>query len=89
MKLHLNNQLSMSKSNFLLSKDYKQNFILMLGDELKKTGIAVNHGSGDADLIVETALKATKHSPTVLIGKDTSLLVLALHHFTNEKALYI
>ena len=71
-----------------MSKDYKQNFLLMLGDELTKTGIAVNHGSGGADLIVETALKATKHYPTVLIGEDTSLLVLALHHFTNEKALY-
>ena len=36
MRLHLNNQLSMSKSNFLLSKGDKQNLLLMLGDKLKK-----------------------------------------------------
>ena len=36
LRLHLNNQLSMSKSNFLLSKGDKQNLLLMLGDKLKK-----------------------------------------------------
>ena len=61
----------------------------MLGDELTKAGITVNHASGDADLlIVQTALKAAKDYPTVLIGDDTDLFVLALHHFTIEKALY-
>ena len=79
----------MSKSNFLLSKGNKQNFLLMLGDELTKTGIAVNHNSGDADLLIaQTALKASKDYLMDLIGEDTDLLVLALHHFTNEKALY-
>ena len=70
VRLHLNNQFSMSKSNFLLSKGNKQNLRVMLGDELTETGITVNHASGDADiLIVQSAIKA-------------------LHHFTNEKALY-
>ena len=49
----------------------------------------VNHASGDADLIVQTALKAAKDYPTVLIGEDTNLLVLARHYFRNEKTLYI
>ena len=89
VRLHLNNHLSMSKSNFLLSKGNKQNFLLMLGDELTKTSILVNHASGNADLlIVQTALKTAKDYPTVLTGEDTNLLVLALHHFTNEKTLY-
>ena len=49
----------------------------------------MNHASGDADLlIVQTALKAVKDYPTVLTGEDTDLLILALHDFTNEKALY-
>ena len=49
----------------------------------------MNHGSGDAELlIVQTALKAAKDYPMVLIGEDTDLLVLALHHFSNERALY-
>ena len=61
MRLYLNNRFSMSKSNFLLSKGNKQNFLLMLGDKLTKTGIAVNYDSGDADLlIVQTALKAER-----------------------------
>ena len=69
VRLHLNNQLSMSKSNFLLSKGNKQNFLLMLGDKLTKTGITVNHDSGDDDLLIaQTALKAAKDYPTVLIG---------------------
>ena len=67
VRLHLNNQLSMSKSNFILSKDNQQNFLLMLVDELTKTGIAVNHASGDVGLlIVQTALKTAKDYPTVL-----------------------
>ena len=36
VRLYLNNQFSMSKSNFLLSKGNKQNFLLMLSDELPK-----------------------------------------------------
>ena len=61
----------------------------MPGDKLTKTGIVVNHASGDADLlIVQAALKAAKNYPMALIGEDTDLLVLALHHFTNEKALF-
>ena len=78
----------MSKSNFLLSKGKKQNFLLILGDKLTKTGISVNHASDNVYLvIVQTALKAAKDYPTVLIDEDSDLLVLALHHFTNEKAL--
>ena len=87
VRLHLNNQLSMSKFNFLFSTDNKQNFLLMLDEKLTKTDITVNYVSGDADLLtVQTALKAAKDYPTVLTGEDTDLLLLALHHFTNEKA---
>ena len=69
VRLYLKNQFSMSKSNFLLSKANKQNFLLMLGDELTKTGITENHDSGDDDLLIaQTALKAAKDYPTVLIG---------------------
>ena len=86
LKIYLNNQLSMSEANFLFSKDYKQNFLLMYGKELRKTGITVNHASGDADLfIVQTALKATNNYPTVLIDEDTDLIVLALCHLGMKK----
>ena len=57
--------------------------------KLTKSGITINHASRDADLlIVQTALKEGKHYPTVLTDEDTDLIVLALHHFTNEKVLY-
>ena len=57
----------------------------MLGDKLTKPGIMVNHASGDADfLIVQTALKAAKDYHIVLIGEDTDLLVLTLHHFMKK-----
>ena len=65
----MNNQLSLSKSNFLLGKGNEQNVFLIYGDKLTKTGIMVNHASGDADLlIVQAALKAAKVYPTDLIG---------------------
>ena len=52
----------------------------------KKTGITVNHTSGDAVFfIVETTLKAAKD---YFFGEDTDLLVVALYYFANEKALY-
>lgn len=89
MWLHLKIQLSVSKTNFLLSKDNKQNFLLMLGDKVTKTGIMVNHVSCHADLsIVKTALNAAIDYLAVLTGEDADLLVLALQHFTNEKSLY-
>ena len=57
--------------------------------KLTKSGITINHASRDADfLIVQTALIEGKHYPTVLTDEDTDLIVLALHHFTNEKVLY-
>ena len=79
----------MSKSNFLLSKVNRQNFLLMLDEKLTKTCIAANYASGDSDrFIVQTALKAAKDYPTVPIGEDTDLFVLTLHHFKNKKTLY-
>ena len=69
-----------------MSKDSKQKFLLMLGDKFTKTSVTLNHTSGDADLlIVLTVLKAEKVYSTVFIGEDAKLLILALHHFTNEK----
>ena len=37
--------------------------------------------SGDADvLIVQTAIRSAVTRPTVVIGEDTDLLILLLHH---------
>ena len=71
------------------SKDNKQNASSNAWWWITKTGITVNHGSGNADLhVVQTALKAAKGYLTILIDEDAELLVLALHYFMNEKGLY-
>ena len=79
----------MLKATFFWAKANMQNFLLKLDDEPKKTGIAVNYASGDADLfVVQTALKEAKGSPTIITGKNADLLVLTLHNFTNKKTFY-
>ena len=41
--------------------------------------------SGDADLlIVQTAIKSAATIPTVVIGEDTDLLILLLHHVNED-----
>ena len=40
-----------------------------------------HHHPADADvMIVEKALESAKHIETVLVGEDTDLLILLLHH---------
>ena len=85
----LNNQLTMKKSDFLLSNSNKQAFLILLGSTLEQNGMQVRHAQGDADLlIVQTALQTAKNNSTVLIGEDTDLLVLALYHFKDEHDLF-
>ena len=45
------------------------------------SGHTVYHSSGDADcLIVKTAFESAQNTNTVLIGDDTDLLVMLIHH---------
>ncbi|GFR87950.1 hypothetical protein ElyMa_004237600 [Elysia marginata] len=62
-------------------KRSKQAFVQYLGDLLKKDGCQVLHIEEDADtLIVNTAVTFAVNVTTVVIGEDTDLLVLLLHH---------
>ena len=62
------------KDEFLNNKANKQRFIHHLSDNLERA-------KDDADvLIVLTAVASARHKETVLIGNDTDLLVLLLHH---------
>ncbi|GFR96725.1 hypothetical protein ElyMa_004459100 [Elysia marginata] len=59
----------------------KQAFVQYLGDVLKKNGCQVLHAEGDADtLIVNTSVTCAVNVTTVVIGENTDLLVLLLHH---------
>ena len=69
------------KDEFLNNKANKQRFIHYLSDNLERDGCSVDHTKDDADvLIVLTAVASARHRYTVLIGDDTHLLVLLLHH---------
>ena len=59
---------------------------LIAQDKLGLSGVNVLHAKGDADyLIVMTSIESAKHRNIVLIGEDTDLLVLLLHHSTGIK----
>ena len=72
---------STRKEHFLANPNNKQAFVQYLGDVLEKDGCQVLHAQGDADtLIVRTAVSCAINKTTVVIGEDTDLLVLLLHH---------
>ena len=73
------------KDEFLNSKANSQRFIHYLSDNLERAGCTVDHAKYDADvLIMLTAVASARHKETVLIGDDTDLLALLLHHAEME-----
>lgn len=71
-----------SKKEVFLSNDKnKVRFLELLGQKLKETGCHVIFSTGDADLdIIQTAISVSETSPATVIGEDTDLLILLLHH---------
>ena len=69
------------KEDFLNSKANKQRLIHYLSNKLERAGCSIDHATHDADvLIVQTAVGSAQTKDTVLIGDDTDLLILLLHH---------
>ena len=76
-------QLTMKKKSFLANSKNKQKFLYFIGSELDKTGIKVQHSASDADYnIVSTACTMAKRRSVTIVGDDTDLLVLMLHHLS-------
>ena len=76
-------QLTMKKKAFLANPKNKQNFLYFIGSELEKSGVEVHHSQGDADYdIVSTACIMAKRRAVTVVGSDTDLLVLLLHHLS-------
>ena len=72
---------SVIKEVFLSDSKNKQQFIDFLGTKLTNQGCQVFYDKADADLlIVQKAIESASSMDTVLIGDDTDLLVLLLHH---------
>jgi len=69
----------------LAKKNNKAQLISLIAAEMRKANCIVITAEGDADLeIVRAAVCASEHTTTTLIGEDTDLLVLLLHHATSE-----
>lgn len=50
-------------------------------NKMVEKGIKTKHADADADVLIAlTAIESAKTKPTVLLGEDTDLLVLLLHH---------
>ena len=61
----------------------KQKFLYFIGSELEKAGVELYHSSADADYdIVSTACTMAKRRSVAVVGDDTDLLVLLLHHLS-------
>ena len=77
--------LTVPKEVFLSNSQNKQRFINFLGETLEVLGCTVFHDSADADLlIVQKAVESASSMETVLVGDDTDLLVLLIHHVPLE-----
>ena len=87
MKFSLNSKLSMNKDKFLLNKENKQAFIECLTTYMNSKNITAIQSSGDADtLVVSTAIAACSSTNVVVIGEDTDILILLIHHYVNSNA---
>ncbi|CAC5372602.1 unnamed protein product [Mytilus coruscus] len=63
----------------------KQALINMLCDKLKDNDIRCKNATDDADLLIAlTAVDCALSSEVVVIGKDTDLLVLLIHHVNQQ-----
>ena len=75
----------MKKTDFLTNLDNKQRFLEMLVIKMNAAKLHAIQSSGDADvLIVQTAIRSAVTTPTVVIGEDTDLLILLLHHVNQD-----
>ena len=67
---------------FLSNPNNKQNFVNALGQSLATTGHDIYLSVDDADLeIVMKSVEKVMNGNVILVGDDTDLLVLLIHHF--------
>lgn len=79
---------SIPQQKFLSNQRNKIQFISLLCKDFQECGIVTVQAESDADrIMVQHALAASRisNSSAVLVGEDTDLLVLLLHHRENEE----
>ena len=73
--------LSVQERSVLAYKENKQRFINHFTKDLEKIECVVDSAEQDIDvLIVQTTIASAQSKDTILVGDDTDLLVLLLHH---------
>ena len=81
----LSMNLSITNKAFLSDPKNKKQFIDFLGTKLTNQGCQVFYDQADADLlIVQKTIESATSMDTVLIGEDTDLLVLLIHHMPSH-----
>ena len=79
-------KLTVTKDVFLSNPSNKQRFIEVVGQRLSARGCKVLHDQSDADvLIAKTAIESAASMDTILVGDDTDLLILLIHHAPLDK----
>ena len=82
IKFNLKTKLCITKEHFLANEENKKLFLKNLILKFNESGINAVQANGDADvLIAYIALGLSNKTNVVLIGEDTDLLILLLHHF--------
>lgn len=83
--------LEMKKKSFLANPRNKQKFINLLGSLLsEQPDIQVQHAEGDADYdIVISACTISMTQHVAIVGEDTDLLMLLLHHHDPHNLVFM
>ena len=75
----------LSKKDEFLRNPKNKELIIYCGKKLTVAECSVQYATGDADvLIAKTAVVKAECQPTCLIGNDTDLLILLIHHANAE-----
>jgi 5'-3' exonuclease len=73
------------KELFMSNSHNKQAFINMLCEKLNEHDIRYKNAVDDADLLIaQTAVDCVLSSEVIVIGEDTDLLVLLIHHVNQQ-----
>ena len=82
VKFSLNSKLCITKDKFLLNKENKQTFLECLTSYMNANNIKEKQSYGDADVLVATtAIAMSRFDNVAVIGEDTDILILLLHHY--------
>ena len=65
----------------------KQQFINLISETFRASGVRTTHAKGDADCLI--VWEAAGLSPNVVVGEDTDLAVLLLYHCKAEHDIYL